>query len=158
MTITLSPETQRRLEEQMQRGGYASPDQVILAGIELLEQHDRQGGEYIPEIQRLATFEQNWDGLGSEPPDKIALARANQLAAQSTAIGMKPARVMACANGGVTLLFDNADRQVVIDCFNSGEIVIATTSSVDPTTADEVCADEESIREALQNARQFLRR
>jgi len=40
MTITLSPETQRLLEEQMKKGGYATADDVVRVALETLDQAD----------------------------------------------------------------------------------------------------------------------
>jgi antitoxin ParD1/3/4 len=36
MTISLSPETQKLLEEQMQKGGYATPDDVLRIALQTL--------------------------------------------------------------------------------------------------------------------------
>lgn len=36
MTISLSPETQKLLEEHMRRGGYASPDDVVRLALHAL--------------------------------------------------------------------------------------------------------------------------
>lgn len=37
MTISLTPETQRLLEEQMKRGGYSSADDAVRAALQTLE-------------------------------------------------------------------------------------------------------------------------
>ena len=40
MTITLSPETQRLLEEQMKKGGYTTADDLVRVALETLDQAD----------------------------------------------------------------------------------------------------------------------
>jgi putative addiction module CopG family antidote len=47
MTVTLGPEAQRLVEERMKRGGYASAEDVLLAGLALLEQEE-QFGDFAP--------------------------------------------------------------------------------------------------------------
>ena len=47
MTISLSPETQELLDAHMKRGGFASADEVVRAGLEALGQLE---GEYIEDL------------------------------------------------------------------------------------------------------------
>jgi len=53
MNITLSPQTQKLLEERMKEGDYASPDEIIRVALETLE------GEAIEDLDRqtLAAIE-----------------------------------------------------------------------------------------------------
>jgi len=52
MAISLSPETQRIIEEGVKRRGYASPDDMVRAGLALLDQADT--GDFEPgELDRL---------------------------------------------------------------------------------------------------------
>jgi Arc/MetJ-type ribon-helix-helix transcriptional regulator len=44
MTITLSPEAQRLIEEKMKQGGFASPDELVLFALQNLE--EVQGADY----------------------------------------------------------------------------------------------------------------
>jgi putative addiction module CopG family antidote len=37
MPISLTPETEQRVKELMQKGGYSSPDEVVIAALETLE-------------------------------------------------------------------------------------------------------------------------
>jgi Arc/MetJ-type ribon-helix-helix transcriptional regulator len=53
MTLTLSPATQKLIEEQMGRGGYATVDEVILAALESLKQQQALGGFEPGELERL---------------------------------------------------------------------------------------------------------
>ena len=50
MNISLTPQTQKLVEEQMKKGGYDSPDDVVRAGLASLEMH----GDFEPgELDRL---------------------------------------------------------------------------------------------------------
>lgn len=42
MNIILSAETQRLLEQRMQKGGYSDPDQAVRAALETLDQLDSE--------------------------------------------------------------------------------------------------------------------
>lgn len=53
MTLTLSPATQKMIEEQMGRGGYASPDDVIVAALVSLKQQQAIDGFEPGEVERL---------------------------------------------------------------------------------------------------------
>jgi Arc/MetJ-type ribon-helix-helix transcriptional regulator len=43
MTISLSPKAQQALEERMKRGGYATAEEAVLAGLASLEQQEAFG-------------------------------------------------------------------------------------------------------------------
>jgi Arc/MetJ-type ribon-helix-helix transcriptional regulator len=47
MTISLSLETQRLLEEQMKRHGYSTPDEAVRSALENL---DQEKGEYLEDL------------------------------------------------------------------------------------------------------------
>jgi putative addiction module CopG family antidote len=50
MTIALSPETQRLLDERLKAGGYASPDDAVRAGLLLLRQ-ERDNAAALAEVK-----------------------------------------------------------------------------------------------------------
>ena len=52
MDLSLSPETQKLIEERMQRDGYASADDVVRAALELLDQRSDLDGETLAAIDR----------------------------------------------------------------------------------------------------------
>ena len=51
MTISLSPQTQRLLEEKMKRHGYASPDEAVWVALEKLHQEE---GEFLEDLDEEA--------------------------------------------------------------------------------------------------------
>jgi Arc/MetJ-type ribon-helix-helix transcriptional regulator len=54
MTITLTPETQKLLEDRMKKGGYASPDDLVRVAIETLDQVEAELYEDLDEDTRDA--------------------------------------------------------------------------------------------------------
>lgn len=42
MSITLQPETEQKIEERMKDGRFASPDEVVKAALELLDEQQRR--------------------------------------------------------------------------------------------------------------------
>jgi putative addiction module CopG family antidote len=63
MAISLSPETQKLIVERMQQGGYATPDDVVRAGLSSLEQQ-QDSGDFAPgEMDQLLA-----EGEASGPP------------------------------------------------------------------------------------------
>ena len=42
MSITLKPELEKRVQEKVRSGAYRSPEEVILAGLSLLENRDQK--------------------------------------------------------------------------------------------------------------------
>lgn len=63
MAVALSTETQRLIEERVKRGGYASADELVQAGLASLEQREAIG-EFKPgEMDSLLE-----DGERSGPP------------------------------------------------------------------------------------------
>jgi len=53
MTISLSPKAQKALEERMRRGGYATPEEALLAGLASLEQQEAYGDFAPGELDKL---------------------------------------------------------------------------------------------------------
>ena len=51
MSITLRPETERQIEDRMKAGRYPSPDDVVKAGLRLLEEREREHQEALSEVR-----------------------------------------------------------------------------------------------------------
>jgi Arc/MetJ-type ribon-helix-helix transcriptional regulator len=56
MTITLSPETQKLLEERMKRGGFPDPDAVLRVALETLDQVEAEALEDLDD-ETIASIE-----------------------------------------------------------------------------------------------------
>ncbi len=67
MSMSLNPETQRLVEDRMKRGGYASPDDVILAALASLERQETCGDFAAGELDDLlAEGERSGEALDGE--------------------------------------------------------------------------------------------
>ena len=53
MNISLSPKVQKLIQQRMKRGGYATPDDVVLAALAILEQSERFGDFEPGELDAL---------------------------------------------------------------------------------------------------------
>ena len=53
MSIALRPETERQIEDHMRAGGYLSPDDVVRAALELLEQENREQEADLDELRQM---------------------------------------------------------------------------------------------------------
>lgn len=82
MDVTLSPETQKLLEDRMNRGGYASPDAVVRSALEALDQVEGEAledldGATIAAIERAEAQSARGEG---RPWDQVkAELRAKHL-------------------------------------------------------------------------------
>jgi Arc/MetJ-type ribon-helix-helix transcriptional regulator len=53
MTLTLGPEAQKIIDERMKHGGYATPEDVVIAALALMGQSE-DSGDFAPgELDRL---------------------------------------------------------------------------------------------------------
>ena len=52
MGISLRPETERKIRDQMEAGGYPSVDEVVQEGLRLLEERDRMKKSDLDEVRR----------------------------------------------------------------------------------------------------------
>jgi antitoxin ParD1/3/4 len=51
MSLSLTPETEKRIAEQLKSGRYQSADEVILAGLELLDKREQRLAELRQQIE-----------------------------------------------------------------------------------------------------------
>jgi Arc/MetJ-type ribon-helix-helix transcriptional regulator len=54
MTITLTPETQKLLEDRMKKGGYATPDALVRAALQTLDEVEGDAYEDLDQDTRDA--------------------------------------------------------------------------------------------------------
>ena len=73
MKITIGPDVQKLIEERLGRGGYATPDDVILAAMGALEQVERFGDFGPGELDRLLA-----EGEAGEPIDGVEALAARR--------------------------------------------------------------------------------
>ena len=54
MNISLSPQTHQLLQERMKKGGFSSPDDVVLIALETMDQVEGEPFESLDEATRAA--------------------------------------------------------------------------------------------------------
>lgn len=74
------------------------------------------------ELEDLKNLPSDWAGEFSILPENLALHNADVFLKD---MDLNPSCVMACMDGGVTILFRNADKLAAIECYNSGCCVVA---------------------------------
>ena len=52
MSITLRPDTERRIEDRLKAGRYSTADDVVQDGLKLLEQRERERQQASDEVRR----------------------------------------------------------------------------------------------------------
>jgi len=107
-------------------------------------------------VLRLAALPHGWDGFKAEPPTEEALCWADRVLGLLHNLDFRPDRIDASAEGGITLAFISGNRYADIECFNSGEILAATSNRIDEPDVWEVAASEASIRSTLERLRAYV--
>ena|SRR5688572_30667893 len=124
--------------------GRAPPAQFPVPGWSgtLLDTEAQRREDRVPQIweefERLKWLREDETGDIAEPPSDTAIAAAEGFLEASVSLGLEPQRVMACADGGVTLFYERNQRIAVLEFFNSGTVVLATSSGPGTTSAVEV--------------------
>jgi hypothetical protein len=95
-------------------------------------------------------------GAVAEVPNETSIDRAQEVLLAATRGDVQPLRVVPCADGGVTVIFDKFERFAVLDFFNTGEVVLARSSGPGTTTAVEVEWNKDSANWVAKELREFL--
>lgn len=80
---------------------------------------------------------EDWNSLGSEPPNKRAITNAANVVRYLDEQGSRSRRMEASAEGGVCISFFSGDKYAAIECFNTGD-TLAVTSIGDDVTVWEI--------------------
>jgi hypothetical protein len=105
--------------------------------------------------ERLARLLPDWDGYGTEPPNAIALERARKVLKIISTYRLPWPDVTPSAEEGICISFHAGQLYAHIECFNSGEIVAATSDGKGEHTITELCGDGDVLdeRAVLQAAK-----
>jgi putative addiction module CopG family antidote len=72
MNVTLSPDTQKLIEDRMKSGGYSTPEEVIRAGLASLQQGETHGDFAPGELEELlAQGERSIAERGTVPAETV---------------------------------------------------------------------------------------
>jgi hypothetical protein len=94
--------------------------------------------------------------LVEDVPNSFSLQWAEKILRGGASEHILPERLIACADGGVTLIFTRYRRTLVVECFNSGEVVVAKSTGPKDVTAREIALDEETVGRINREIRGFL--
>jgi hypothetical protein len=85
-----------------------------------LAESDRQ-------LEELLELEEDWDSYGAGPPNQVAVALAKKLLRRFAEADLPAPRVNPSVEEGVCLSFRIGSIYAGIECFNSGEVLAATS-------------------------------
>jgi len=77
-------------------------------------------------------------GMYDEVPNEVAIGRASLVLDALVGFTLNPDRVVASAEGGVSVVFFSGPRRASVECLNSGEITAAIVAEDGQVTAWEV--------------------
>jgi hypothetical protein len=107
------------------------------------------------ELVQFDAFRPGWDGWDAPVPNASSKFWAARVLEGLSVANKKPRHVMACPDGGVTIVL-GGEKSVRIECFNSGEIVVAKSAGPGTTTVDEFIGADDAVREVIDIASGFL--
>lgn len=85
------------------------------------EPHGHQEPRLETELHYLS---EGWDSYNAPKPANAAINAASNFISLFPLF--KPIQISPCADGGVTLLYSLGKNNILIDCYNSGEIISAS--------------------------------
>ncbi|MEX2120023.1 MAG: hypothetical protein WD847_10555 [Pirellulales bacterium] len=101
--------------------------------------------ERLDRVARLQSLPRDWDSYGAEPPNRVAVERSRHVLEILSASGLPSPQITPSAEEGICISFRNGRFYAHIECFNSGEIVAATSDGNGAHTLTEVSADETEL-------------
>ncbi len=113
---------------------------------------------FFSQLRDLRSLGNDWDSYGAPAPNGMALAQAEEVLHQLVELGMQPASVRACADGGVTVAFARGVVTALVECFNDGEIVSGVSRGPGQTTVCSVEPGVRNLRLALEEIRDHIER
>lgn len=83
-------------------------------------------GVLLGELERAASYPDNWDGYGAEGPSKLAVDRGYAFLEECrTTSTLVPTTIVASAEGGIAAYFIADERVAYVEFANCGEVVLA---------------------------------
>ncbi len=105
-------------------------------------------------IDGLARLRKNWNTYGAEPPNAAAISNAKNVLERCIFMGIVPTKVLASAEEGVAVIFDDGEKYADIESFNTGEILaIISNRHSEPVVWT---IDSDTTDSALERIREFL--
>lgn len=159
LRLRSAPETPFRLYRQAPETQVLQSRPVKMVVKEFLKDQSRVADKRIfnlhGEIDQMLKRNADWNGYGSEPPNRFATELAKEIVLTSPQLGMMPSRVVMSAEGGVGVCFYGGARYADIESLNSGEVLAMKSDGVSHPEVWEVRPGE--IKAALEEIREYLR-
>lgn len=107
------------------------------------------------QLAELADLRDDWNGYGAEAPNESALSAAGGVLNILNELDLLPSRIVASADGGVSLVFLIPGGYVDIECFNEGDILAGFQLPRQPPEVEEVVLDKEFLSVLGERIRQL---
>lgn len=107
------------------------------------------------QLAGLADLGDDWNGYGAAAPNKNALSLADRMLTVLNELDLLPSRIVASADGGVSLVFLIPGGYVDIECFNEGDILAGFQLPRQPPEVEEVVLDKEFLSVLGERIRQL---
>lgn len=106
-------------------------------------------------VDDMRTLEHGWDGYQADPPSTATIEKARMFLQALYRMNLKPNRIAASAEGGITLAFYSLNKYSDVEILNSGEVLAVTSSSDGNPKVWEVESDEQ-IKATLGKIRDYI--
>lgn len=113
---------------------------------------------FYKKLDSLGSLADNWRGDGTLRPNHIALYWARRVLDELREKELPPHQVCASAEEGVCLSFLKGQLYADIECFNTGEIIAATSDRAGRSDVWEIYQSDNDISDAIDRIRRFVTR
>jgi len=76
-------------------------------------------------LEEMKSLPHDWNGQGSDPPNSISIHNTQDILGLLHIKSFPPQKISPSAENGVSLSFFINNHYAIIECFNSGEIILA---------------------------------
>lgn len=111
---------------------------------------------FLKELLSLGELPHGWDGFGAEPPGQEAIGLAEQVLGALAEAHLRPSRIGASVEGGVTIAFLRSGKYADVECFNTGEMLAATSDRHGKPDVWEVPLGDQEIKRTLERIREHI--
>lgn len=105
-------------------------------------------------IIAFASLQPNWDGENGVPPSNLSRMMARVAVEQYSDIGLRPDKIAANGEGGVTIVSRRGRRSSVIDIDNDGVLYVRLRLDADYLKTE--YADKSALNRVIDEAKRFV--
>lgn len=108
------------------------------------------------QLSSSAVLAPNWDSYGAESPNAQSREDAGRILRLLQQLVIAPTRLLPSAEGGIGIVFSNAERYADIECLNSGEILLTTYFGMETPLVREIGSTDAELSAAIEKIRVHL--